>query len=296
MKKTILFRSFFIGICLTAQPVRPDDRKEKITQLIMKNLKVNLFALLSLVMFSTQSYAQENGFIANIDYGVSKPFAKLAENNDLSGLGGHFNAGLAYYWGSIGLSFQGGYTANGINETINGYSDQVNTLTTFLNEEDKWKSLYTTLGPAFRLGSGKIGLNLSPKLGLLKLNSPAYQVVSQGLGSDEVLFVQGSMEFDWQLILAGEIGVNYQISEIVGVNLRAEYISNKAFTPQEISYAVRALQDSNGEPGLQLQDIQNAPLTQETFEQEMQTINLSVGVTFRFGGNKKTPKGPVDLY
>lgn len=252
-----------------------------------------LFAFILLLPFLIK--AQNKGLILSPESGLSIPLELgIPKTTTSSGYQAHVH--LDKKWNFFGLGLYTGFNSNRI-----GYDFQIPSSNSTLSiarlqniQQRQLQHWSAGLGPllSFRL-SEKIGIDLSSKFGLVKINFPNFEErirVGTGTTQEYTLYSTNSQSNFYPQLLSF-MRLQYKFSDRTSF-----FLSGSLHQTWNVKHAYRYL-DANFSPSMSnesfLQALRTAPTIQEIRKCYLNTTGLSVGMSIQLSSIKKDSIKPV---
>lgn len=192
---------------------------------------------------------------------------------------------VKYMFGKrIGFALDAGSITNKVEFDLPTFDFTPQSLIT--NED--WKTKYLTLGPVLRLGN-KLHLDISPQIGLGKINAPMSELFfnATGSGTKVQLLEQGRVEEqNFDIIHNLGLRLGYKISDRLGVHANANLLGNMLSSGPAFYTKQRDFIDFNKDGVISQDEARDADYDLETSASYM-PATFGAGLTYSLGGKKK---------
>lgn len=229
-------------------------------------------------------FGQSNGVQFQLGYGIAvdQQLSNQQLFNDAPGQ--VYKASLKYYRNKIGLGLDVGLGRWQSTDLVEAYAAQFTFPISSQVEEGNQPMQYAVLGPELNLGSGRLQLNIGAKIGVAQVNQTNF-TISANLESDQSILVNYPAARIQTLVLQGTAGIQYKLSERIGLELSSSWLTNGPFNAPSQHYQQIKPIASNEEAGFQYEEIINAELVEQKSPLSTDQFQISAGVVIRLTGN-----------
>lgn len=229
------------------------------------------------------------GIIVRTVAGLSYAVGDFSRKNNFAKNGYQAGLHIDKMWNNFGLGLYGGFDKNNIKYTdllpANLGAD-FSRLENF--DRNDWRQFSAGIGPVFRLGvSKKLNIELTSKLGFSKFMYPDFSkslAVSAPLNTTYNLYETRHENIEKKLnpMLMSVLRLNYNISRGFSLSLASNFKHVR-----DIKHAYSYL-DGDFSTGMSndelIQSLQNAPTVYEVRKCRFNTVGVTLGLSFHFGG------------
>lgn len=258
-----------------------------------------IILLFILLISSVMAVSQDKGFRILPEGGLSLPTGDFKSKYTFGSQGFYGGLNAEYFWGKFGVGLFGGINNNGID-----YQDDLPPVGGLIISKpnniirDSWKQLLVALGPTYKMGlTGKLDLEFSLKFGFSKFTKPEYaESIQTGAPLNQRYLMYEAMNQDiekgLEFATIPGIRLSFKPSEKVAISLGANYTSAMGV---EHSYTFL---DGDFNPDMSDEQLaavlRTAPTVYELRKCNFNTIGITLGVGFTFGGKDKPKEDPEE--
>lgn len=244
----------------------------------MRKLPILWYCLL---LISAGIHAQTPKLGIDMSSGLALPTTPQSFDTDLMIPGLQFNSGISLMHKKWGMEMLGGYFEN----PLSAKTQQALPAASGLRfTRDSWRSLYGAIGPLTQLGGKKLNLSVSPKIGWMNTKVPMLGSKSKAAGQSAALSLHPEDQNRWQLFYSVGGKLQWQLSDHLGLHLRADYLARPANDTEGVKTFIRNLQDV---PGMEQAAKEVIPLAQSIAQRHTNVLNLGAGITYHFGKSEQ---------
>jgi hypothetical protein len=240
----------------------------------MRKLPI-LFCFLLLLSNMVQTQAQKTGL--ELSSGIALPSPVKDAGAELIREGLQLNTGISLIHKKLGMEILGGYFENPLSTKI---QEALPAASGLKFTKDSWRRMYGAIGPLARLGSEKLSLSISPKAGWMNTRVPMLGTRNKAAAQSTALSLHPEDQQRWRLYYSLGGKLQWQLSDQLGIHLRADYLATPNNAPGSTKQFIRDLKQN---PGLENVQDELLPLVQGIAQQHSNVLNLGAGITYSFG-------------
>lgn len=258
-----------------------------------------IILLFILLISSFMAVSQDMGFRVLPEGGLSIPTGDFTAQNVFADKGVLGGINFDVLWGKFGVELFGGINNNGIDyqdglpPTGGLIVSKPNSIT-----RDSWKQLLVGLGPMYKIGlTKKLDLELSFKIGFSKFTYPEYtESIETGapLNQRYLMYETRNQDIKDKLNLATipAMKLSFKPSKSIAISLGASYTSAMGV---EHSYTFL---DGDFNPDMSDEQLETtlrtSPMVTNVYKCTFNSIGVTLGVGFTFGGKDKPKDDPKE--